>query len=166
MRLDPPTTMYKLLWTTPTAKRAPKIRYLALGFTVVMDHVAAKAKPKPTNFRSATRSLVATSVRSFSISAATCLCSSSASPRSVCAQVQRHCSSYVGRISFLWATTFEFAVAYNGTAHHCQPWLINSRSVVWRLLSEPSLPQQRRCCPSSASPRSGCAQIQRHSYLP
>jgi hypothetical protein len=34
---------------------------------------------------------------------------------------------------------------------------------VWRLLIDLSLSQRRRClCPSSASPRSGCAQVQRH----
>jgi hypothetical protein len=36
-----------------------------------------------------------------------------------------------------------------------------------RLLSEASLPQRRHCrCSSTAPPRSGCAQVQRHSSLP
>jgi hypothetical protein len=57
--------------STPTAKRTPKIWYLALGFMFFIDHAAAKAKPEPINARNATRSRVATFVRSFSTSAAT-----------------------------------------------------------------------------------------------
>jgi hypothetical protein len=39
-------------------------------------------------------------------------------------------------------------------------------AAVRRLLSEASLPQRRRfLCPSSASPRSGCAQLQRQCAL-
>ena len=57
--------------STPTAKRRPNIRHLALGLMVFIDRVAAKAKPEPINARHATRSRLETSVRSFSTSATT-----------------------------------------------------------------------------------------------
>jgi hypothetical protein len=57
--------------STPTAKRTPNIQHLALGLAVSMDHATEPAKPEPINARYATRSRVATSIRSFSTSAAT-----------------------------------------------------------------------------------------------
>jgi hypothetical protein len=109
--------------STPTAKRTPNIRYLALGFAIFMDHIARKLKPEPTNSRSATRCRVATSYEAFLPQQRRCLCPSSASPRSGYAQAQRPCSSS-WEICVLWATTSEFAVANNETfqqasAHAC-----------------------------------------------
>jgi hypothetical protein len=54
--------------STPTAKRTPNIRRLALGCIALVDHVTAKAKPGPINARNTTRSSVATSARSISTS--------------------------------------------------------------------------------------------------
>jgi hypothetical protein len=88
-----------------------------------MDHVTVKAKPEPAE---AARSQPIHSLNPrhclwlikarITISKAEwghevlghCLCLSSASHRSGCAQVQRYCSSSWGGVFVLWATTFKF----------------------------------------------------------
>jgi len=99
-----------------------------------------------------------------------CLCPSSASPRSwcamTCALVQRMYSSSRESMCVLRATTFEFAVANNGTSHRNPSALAMLPAAAWRLLFDSSLSQRRRClCPSSAFLRSGCAQVQRHCFF-
>ena len=108
----------------PTAKRTPNIRYIALGFTFFMDHVAAKTKPELISARNAAQSRVATYVRSFSNSAATLylplfrltllrVCADEAPLLFVLGG---------GEICVLWVRTFEFAVRttrLNTRAHQC-----------------------------------------------
>jgi hypothetical protein len=66
-------------------------------------------KIRPISTRN-TRSRVATSHRCFCISSTAISLSSSASPRSGCAQVQCPCSSHWGSVCVLWATTLAFCL--------------------------------------------------------
>jgi hypothetical protein len=148
--------------STPTAKRTPNIRYLALGFTAVITSPQRQS-------RSPSMLVMLSAVVGRLQSEASlpqrrrCLCPSPASPRSGCAQMQRHSSSSWGSIFVLLTTTFEFAVSNNETLHRGPSILAMLPAACWRLLSQASLPQQRRClCPSPGSPRSGCAQVQRY----